>query len=54
MVDIIRYESGEMSEEEAIEFFQWLINSGLCWQLQGHYGLTASALIESGYCVAKG
>ena len=47
---IIAYEDGEMSEEEIIEFFQELINSGVAWKLQGSYGRTAKALIEQGYC----
>ena len=51
MVDkIVKYESGEMSVEEVVDFFQELINSGLCWQLQGHYGRTARHLIEQGLC----
>ena len=50
---IIEYESGLMTDEETIEFFQELINSGLCWQLQGHYGRTAMILIENGYCQKK-
>ena len=51
MVDkIVKYESGEMSVEEVVDFFQELINSGLCWQLQGHYGRTARHLIEEGLC----
>ena len=47
---IIRYEAGEMDEEETVEFFQNLIDSGLAWKLQGHYGCTASALIRAGHC----
>jgi hypothetical protein len=51
MVDkIIRYETGEMSEDETIQFFQELIDSGLAWSLQGHYGRVASTLIEEGLC----
>ena len=51
MVDkIVKYESGDMSVEEVVDFFQELINSGLCWQLQGHYGRTARYLIEEGLC----
>ena len=46
--DVIAYESGEMSEEQMIEFFQELVDSGMAWQLQGHYGRTAQALIEAG------
>ena len=45
---IIKYESGDMDEDEAIDFFQELVNSGLAWSLQGHYGRTAMALIEAG------
>ena len=52
MVDkIIQYESGNMTDEEMISFFQELIDSGMAWQLQGHYGRTASFLIEEGVCV---
>jgi len=51
--NIMTYESGDMGEQETINFFQTLINSGLAWQLQGHYGRTASALIHAGYCKAK-
>ena len=51
MVDkIIRYESGEMDFAEIVEFFQGLINNGLAWSLQGHYGRTASVLIDEGHC----
>lgn len=50
---IIVYEQGEMDEIEMVEFFQELIDSGKCWTLQGHYGRTAMALIESGYCNQK-
>ena len=46
--EIIRYENGEMTDEEVITFFQGLVNTGLAWSLQGHYGRTAQALIEEG------
>lgn len=48
--DIIAFESGDMSDKEAIAFFQKLIDSGLAWQLQGSYGRTAQALINAGHC----
>ena len=52
MVDqIIRYENGEMETEEVVPFFQQLINNGLAWELQGHYGRTAAQLIEMGECL---
>ena len=47
---IMDYESDQMEEEEAIKFFQDLIDSGLAWQLQGAYGRTARDLIEAGLC----
>ncbi len=53
MIDInkiIKYESGEMDQEETISFFQELIDTGHAWRLQGHYGRTALRLIEYGLC----
>jgi hypothetical protein len=38
------------SEEQLIEAWQLLINTGTCWQLQGWFGRTAAALIERGIC----
>ena len=40
------------SEEEVLEAWQTLIDSGLCWQLQGWFGRTAQSLIENGVCHA--
>lgn len=48
---IMDYESGEMSKEQMLCFFQELIDSGMAWSLQGHYGRTAKQLIDAGYCV---
>ena len=45
---IIAYETGELNEDETLELFQHLVNNGLAWSLQGHYGRTASYLIEAG------
>ena len=45
---IIAYEQGELDNEECIALFQELLDTGLCWQLQGSYGRTATALIRQG------
>jgi hypothetical protein len=41
------------SEEQIIEAWQHLIDTGTCWALQGWFGRTATALIERGVCLAK-
>ena len=48
--DIINYENGDMSFDQMVVFFQNLIDTGLVWKLQGHYGRTASSLIDDGHC----
>jgi uncharacterized protein involved in copper resistance len=38
------------SQDQVIEAWQTLIDSGLAWQLQGWFGRTAQRLIEDGIC----
>lgn len=40
------------SEDQYIEAWQYLINTGLAWQLQGFFGRTARQLIDQGVCHA--
>ena len=47
---MIAYEEGELSDEETIDLFQELIDTGLVWKLQGNYGRVAGSLIDAGLC----
>lgn len=38
------------SEEQIIEAWQHLIDTGLCWRLQGWFGRRARDLIANGTC----
>lgn len=50
---IMAFEDGQLSEDEVIEMFQELVDSGLAWQLQGSYGRTAKHLIGQGLVQIK-
>lgn len=43
---ILDYEMGDISEDDMLELFQELVDTGMAWRLQGHYGRTADYLIE--------
>ena len=48
---IYAYEAGELDDEEIIELFQELLDSGYIHHLQGHYQRTAQGLIDEGLIV---
>ena len=43
------YEDPE-SEEQWIAAWQYLIDTGLAWSMQGFFGRTASTMIQNGLC----
>ena len=45
---IIEYEQGELNQHQTIQLFQELFDSGLVWNLQGHYGRLCYQLLEAG------
>lgn len=47
---INRWEDGTMGAIEEAEFFQYLIDTGTAWKLQGCYGRRAEELIRAGEC----
>ena len=46
---ITDYEEGNISEERYYELFQYLVDSGMAWELQGFYGRQAAMMLEEGY-----
>jgi|TARA_Y100000296_G_scaffold76201_1_gene96629 hypothetical protein len=43
----------EGTEEEVINAYQYLVNTGLAWKLQGFFGRNANYLIEEGLVKIK-
>lgn len=40
------------SEEQVLQAWQYLVDTGMAWRLQGWFGRTAKALIEQGLVTA--
>ena len=45
---IMDYENGNMGDDEVLDFFQHLVNSGIINHLQGSYQRMATELLHSG------
>jgi len=46
---LMDYEAGDLSDPDVLRLFAGLIGSGMAWTLQGHYGRTATSLLEVGF-----
>lgn len=51
--EFIDWENGDMSEENEIEFFQKLLDTGMAWTLQGMYGRRTAELLNAGYLIKR-
>ena len=51
---IMEYESGDISDIDMLHLFANLIETGMAWSLQGHYGRNAQAFIEQDWIDNKG
>jgi len=45
---ITEYEMGHLPFPKVIELFQYLVDTGMAWKLQGSYGREANMLIQEG------
>ena len=43
---IIAYEQDRLTPDEDVALFQELLDSGIVWDLQGHYGRMAHRMLE--------
>jgi hypothetical protein len=50
---IIDYEQGDLDDDDTIALFQYLVDTGMAWSLQGHYGRVARYMIEQGFVTQK-
>ena len=46
--NLCAFESGDLDENETLDLFQKLVNTGMAWTLQGSYGRIAKHLIDQG------
>ena len=51
-IELIEDSDGTVAHEMLIEAWQYLIDSGNVWELQGWYGRQANRMIAMGVCTA--
>ena len=51
MNDLTALYDEHATEQEVVDAYQYLINTGQAWRMEGHVGRTAMRLIENGQCV---
>lgn len=51
---IMRFEQGDVTQEETVVGFAELIRTGIVWSLQGFYGRTARNIIDGGLVSREG
>lgn len=47
VAEFVAYETGMMTIDEVVDFFQRLVDFGVVWQLQGHYQRQLEALVQA-------
>jgi len=47
---LMAYQGGPLSDEDTVELFQNLINSGLAWRLGSKFSRMAQHFLDSGQC----
>ena len=47
---MMQFEDGTIASPDGVKLFQYLIDTGQAWTLQGIYGRTAKQLIDNGLC----
>ena len=51
---LLRYENGELTEQETLQLFSYLIKNDVLKALQGHYQRTARFYVEQEYLSHSG
>jgi len=51
---MMEYEMGMLSDPETLEMFSTIVKENMQYSLQGHYGRTATALIQDGWIDQQG